>query len=630
MTLKGLAEILGVHTSTVGRVMDPETRHMVGEEVAQRVLKEAARHGYRPNKMAAALRTRRSNIVGVMLPDITNPVFPPIVLGIEDELRKHGYVALVTNAGEDPEQQRFVVDQLLARQVDALILATATRDDPVIGHCLEAGVALVTVNRSEDRGRVSSVVNDEYAGMRLAEVLQGSARLVLDADALNALAQDAHLQSLLQQRSANQPTVITPHPLEAARLLKTTSSDIQNNRLKAAQDLADWLHCTVVLKGSGTVIAAPGQTPRINTTGNGKLATGGTGDVLAGLMGARLAQGMSAFEAACSAVHQHGALADEWPEHTALTASRLASRRLALGFAVLLAGMIFNTGFGIYRLQGSADATRAMMEVPLAKERLISEWYRIVFAGIRRTTAIAKSSDTSLAPFFAEDIANSTKRAQELIKQIEALSTEEDKRLMAELGGVRKAYVDSRDGINKAKAAGNMDEAAVLMEKDYQPAAKGYEAMLQKLLDHQNKKIDEAAREIDAIAAQSRNLQVVLAVLTAAFSVAFAWWLATGITRPMRHAVEMARRVADGDLTGEHGNGQGSGQGGRAAGPYARDETGQLLQALEDMHVSLVRIVSQVRSGTDAITSASSQIASGNLDLSARTEQQASSLEETA
>jgi methyl-accepting chemotaxis protein len=305
-------------------------------------------------------------------------------------------------------------------------------------------------------------------------------------------------------------------------------------------------------------------------------------------------------------------------------------RRLALGFAVLLAGMIFNTGFGIYRLQGSADATRAMMEVPLAKERLISEWYRIVFAGIRRTTAIAKSSDTSLAPFFAEDIANSTKRAQELIKQIEALSTEEDKRLMAELGGVRKAYVDSRDGINKAKAAGNMDEAAVLMEKDYQPAAKGYEAMLQKLLDHQNKKIDEAAREIDAIAAQSRNLQVVLAVLTAAFSVAFAWWLATGITRPMRHAVEMARRVADGDLTGEHGNGQGSGQGGRAAGPYARDETGQLLQALEDMHVSLVRIVSQVRSGTDAITSASSQIASGNLDLSARTEQQASSLEETA
>jgi LacI family transcriptional regulator len=90
------------------------------------------------------------------------------VLGIEDELRKHGYVALVTNAGEDPAQQRFVVDQLLARQCDALILATATRSDPIISYCLEAGIAAVTVNRGEDAGRVSSVVNDETAGMRMA------------------------------------------------------------------------------------------------------------------------------------------------------------------------------------------------------------------------------------------------------------------------------------------------------------------------------------------------------------------------------------------------------------------------------------------------------------------------------
>jgi LacI family transcriptional regulator len=166
MTLKGLAQILGVHPSTVGRVMDPATRHMVGDEVVQRVLKEAARHGYRPNKLAAAMRTGQSKLVGVMLPDITNPVFPPIVLGIEDELRKHGYLVLMSNAGEDKEQQRFVVDQLLARQVDALILATATRDDPVITRCLEAGVAVVTVNRSEDGARVSSVVNDEAQGMR--------------------------------------------------------------------------------------------------------------------------------------------------------------------------------------------------------------------------------------------------------------------------------------------------------------------------------------------------------------------------------------------------------------------------------------------------------------------------------
>lgn len=181
MTLKSLAEIIGVHPSTVGRVMDPQTRHMVGEEVRQRVLKEAARHGYRPNKLAAAMRTGSSKLVGVMLPDITNPVFPPIVLGIEDELRKHGYVVLMSNAGDDKEEQRYLVDQLLARQVDALILATATRDDPVITHCLEAGVAVVTVNRNEDAGRVPSVATDEALAMRLTVdhlVALGHRRLV--------------------------------------------------------------------------------------------------------------------------------------------------------------------------------------------------------------------------------------------------------------------------------------------------------------------------------------------------------------------------------------------------------------------------------------------------------------------
>jgi LacI family transcriptional regulator len=168
MTLKRLAALLGVHSSTVGRVMDPETRHMVSEEVAQRVLKEAASFGYHPNQIAAALRTRRSNIVGVMLPDITNPVFPPILLGIEDALRQHGYVAIVANAGEDRAQQRFVVDQLLARQVDALILATATRNDATLDYCLASGVPTVTVNRREDASRVSSVVSDEADGVLLA------------------------------------------------------------------------------------------------------------------------------------------------------------------------------------------------------------------------------------------------------------------------------------------------------------------------------------------------------------------------------------------------------------------------------------------------------------------------------
>jgi hydroxyethylthiazole kinase-like uncharacterized protein yjeF len=158
----------------------------------------------------------------------------------------------------------------------------------------------------------------------MPEILTRSQQLVIDADGLNAVATHAALQQALRQRDADQPTVLTPHPLEAARLLGCSTADIQNDRLEAAHRLAERFACVVVLKGSGSVIAAPGHIPRINATGSGRLATGGTGDVLAGLVGARMAQGLNAFDAACSAVHQHGLMANLWPDHTSLTASQLA------------------------------------------------------------------------------------------------------------------------------------------------------------------------------------------------------------------------------------------------------------------------------------------------------------------
>ena len=108
------------------------------------------------------------------------------------------------------------------------------------------------------------------------------------------------------------------------RLLACSVQEVQANRLAAAQALADTLGCTVLLKGSGSVIASPGQLPRINPTGNARLATAGTGDVLAGMVGARLAAGASALQAAREAVYAHGDAADHWPEGQTLTASALA------------------------------------------------------------------------------------------------------------------------------------------------------------------------------------------------------------------------------------------------------------------------------------------------------------------
>lgn len=142
----------------------------------------------------------------------------------------------------------------------------------------------------------------------LAGAIASSSALVADADALNLLAADGALQHALAQRAA--PVVLTPHPLEAARLLGAGIEAVQADRLTAARTLASRLRAVVVLKGSGTVIAAPDGDAVINNTGNPALATAGTGDVLAGLCGALLAQGWPHWEAALAAVWLHGMAAD--------------------------------------------------------------------------------------------------------------------------------------------------------------------------------------------------------------------------------------------------------------------------------------------------------------------------------
>jgi ADP-dependent NAD(P)H-hydrate dehydratase / NAD(P)H-hydrate epimerase len=152
----------------------------------------------------------------------------------------------------------------------------------------------------------------------LPRLLSRAGRLVLDADALNVIAVDPSLQALLHTRAdRGLASVLTPHPLEAARLLQSSTVDVQADRLAAAQTLADGLRCVIVLKGSGSVVAAPGQLPSINPTGNARLASAGTGDVLAGWLGGTWAQHQDgdeaggAFDAAVTAVFQHGAAAGD-------------------------------------------------------------------------------------------------------------------------------------------------------------------------------------------------------------------------------------------------------------------------------------------------------------------------------
>jgi hydroxyethylthiazole kinase-like uncharacterized protein yjeF len=150
--------------------------------------------------------------------------------------------------------------------------------------------------------------SDPAARQMLSRLIDASGPLVLDADALNLIAADPALQDQLAARTG--ATLMTPHPLEAARLLGTDSRTVQSDRLRTARSIARRFAAIVVLKGSGSVIAHPDGLAVINPTGNPALATGGTGDVLAGLCGSLLAQGWPAWEAALGAVWLHGAAAD--------------------------------------------------------------------------------------------------------------------------------------------------------------------------------------------------------------------------------------------------------------------------------------------------------------------------------
>lgn len=155
------------------------------------------------------------------------------------------------------------------------------------------------------------------ASAQAHEVLRRTAGLdvpvLFDADALNLIATHPVLAAAIYRRRA--PTLLTPHPTEAARLLATGTDAVQQDRIAAALALATRFRAHVALKGCGTVVAFPDGRWRVNATGNPGLATGGTGDVLAGTAGALLAQGWAAPNALCGAVHLHGMAADLLAAH---------------------------------------------------------------------------------------------------------------------------------------------------------------------------------------------------------------------------------------------------------------------------------------------------------------------------
>ncbi len=293
-------------------------------------------------------------------------------------------------------------------------------------------------------------------------------------------------------------------------------------------------------------------------------------------------------------------------------------KRLAAGFSLIMALSALATVYGIVQLGATVDETSALLAQPIAKERLISDWYADLFAAIRRTAAIAKSSDPSLGPYFKDDIVLTTERTAVVVKKLTPMiEAGEEKALWDRILTLRQRYLAARDATTKAKMSGDLDRATRLLNDEFTPTARAYEGAVRDLVSMQQAHVDAASQRIQDDARHGRMVMTALTACALALGAASAIMLARGIVQPIRAAVEVAETVAAGDLTGRFA-------------ATTRDETGTLLRALREMNDNLVKIVGEVRGGTTSIHDAAGEIATGNLDLSSRTEQQAAALEQTA
>lgn len=292
--------------------------------------------------------------------------------------------------------------------------------------------------------------------------------------------------------------------------------------------------------------------------------------------------------------------------------------RLGMGFGIVLVLLLLVAGIGMWRLFTVGELTDYIVRKSLIKERLITEWKNETSVNGVRTIASVNTDEAAELARLQAKIAATSKHISELQKQWDAMEKDEvEIKLYADVAKARSAYVKAREDVFREQKTGSLEQASDMANQVLQPALDVYTASLKALSDQQGMHINEMATEVESQYHLGRILMSALGLLALLVGIMFAIWITRSITRPLSKAVRVANAIASGDLTSR-------------IEVKSKDELGSLLEAFRDMNQSLVKIVEEVRGGTDTIASASSQIVSGNLDLSARTEQQASSLEETA
>src|SRR5512140_864466 len=293
-------------------------------------------------------------------------------------------------------------------------------------------------------------------------------------------------------------------------------------------------------------------------------------------------------------------------------------RRLAAGFSVLIVLMMLMAGVGAWRLAELNDVTMRMAKVNLRIERVVGAWFAETKSNAVRAVVLTHSDDPELKRILTPQVEAATKRISEMQKEVEGLlNSAQAKALFEEVGVKRAHYLELRKTVLDKKKAGQNEEALALMNTGMLPAIETYIGSIKNLVDYYTAQVQADATMAATTALSGRNVLIGVCLAGVLLGLLSAWWITASITRPIRQGVSVARRVADGDLTVQ-------------VKVRGSDEMGQLLQALSDMAQNLRALVGDVAAGAHTVSDTSAQIAQGNLDLSQRTEEQASTLEETA
>jgi LacI family transcriptional regulator len=167
LTIKDVAKAAGVHPGTASRALNPRLAGRISAETTRRVVQAAAELGYVTDVVGRSLRTRRSATIGVLVPDLLNPFYPPLLRGVETGLRREGFEALIASTDNEPDRESAIVAGFKARQCDGYIIASATHDDPTVNSIVADGLPVVLVSRLS-RTIVPSVVSDDARGISQA------------------------------------------------------------------------------------------------------------------------------------------------------------------------------------------------------------------------------------------------------------------------------------------------------------------------------------------------------------------------------------------------------------------------------------------------------------------------------